>query len=844
MIPKELQKEGMRFCLINKNTKFPIEKGWTTKGYQYNDEKLKNHLEKGGNYGTIGGYNNLIIIDFDNEELQTKIINKLPKTFTVKTGGGLLHLYYYSDKTESYKILDKNKETLADIQGSGKMVVAPGSTHPNGNKYEVYKDEQINEINYAELKALLEPYNYQQKKEYKEYEKNYEEDNLISEIKSKISIKSLLSEYGVNTDRNPTNCPFHSSKGGKCLSFKGDVWKCFHCDEGGDIFNLYMIKNNCDFKTTLKELKEKAGIKEIKKVEEFYKNDNSTYEELPVDVYQDNKINSAEQFWIKQTFFYDKTGLYWFWNKKDNCYEIIDETTLMNGLRKAANNSIIIKNKEWGEINRAMKLVGRDHIPDEVPKTWIQFKDTIIDWKTGQKIQIRHNYWNTNPIPWKCKKGEIPTINKFFNEWVGEKYLQTLKEIIAYCMIQDYPLHRIFCLTGSGCNGKGVFQSLLRKIIGEKNVISTELDLLMENRFETAKLYKKLVCQMGETNFTEISKTSMLKKLSGQDLVGVEFKNKNPFDTVNYAKLIINTNSLPPTMDKTDGFYRRWMIIDFPNKFPEGNDIISMIPDEEIEFLCYECVKLIPDLIKRGHFHNEGDILERKKKYEEKSNPINSFIKENYVKNPNGKIPIFDFEDNYNSYLSERGLRTVNRKGLIRLLKSDGFDIEREHVEHDGKWTKWTFVYGLQLLDTLDTLDTESHLAPLYRSEGKIDVQSVQCVQKRKEGQNELILTPLEMNPYQPTNENISTGTPLETNPPTPSKEIISTGNFSTGNKMSNLDFVWNFFEKGNTIYEGDLENNCLYNNRMTKTQFYDILMRLQNEGVIFEPKPGQWKKL
>ena len=93
-----------------------------------------------------------------------------------------------------------------------------------------------------------------------------------------------------------------------------------------------------------------------------------------------------------------------------------------------------------------------------------------------------------------------PVIDKIFNEWVGEKYIKTLYEIIAYCLISDYPIHRLFCLIGAGLNGKGCFLRLLSKFIGEDNITSTELDVLLSSRFEVTRLHKKLVCMMGETN--------------------------------------------------------------------------------------------------------------------------------------------------------------------------------------------------------------------------------------------------------------------------------------------------------------------------------------------------------
>jgi len=71
----------------------------------------------------------------------------------------------------------------------------------------------------------------------------------------------------------------------------------------------------------------------------------------------------------------------------------------------------------------------------------------------------------------------------------------------------------------------------------------------------------------GRNKFQCIIPNINIKEVSWWDLVGFEYKNKNPFDEVNYAKILIATNNLPATADKTLGFYRRWIIIDFPNRF-------------------------------------------------------------------------------------------------------------------------------------------------------------------------------------------------------------------------------------------------------------------------------------
>src|SRR5690606_6339217 len=161
---------------------------------------------------------------------------------------------------------------------------------------------------------------------------------------------------------------------------------------------------------------------------------------------------------------------------------------------------------------------------------------------------------------------------------------------------------------------------MLIKFICNENYYCTKFDNIIETKFEVTRLHKNIVYKMGETNFREISKTSILKKLSGGDLIGFEYKNKDPFEEKNYAKIIISTNNLPATTDKTIGFYRRWMIIDFPNQFSESKDILSEIPEEEYESLATKCFFILTDLLNDRKFTNEGSIEDRIEKYESKSN--------------------------------------------------------------------------------------------------------------------------------------------------------------------------------------------------------------------------------
>lgn len=119
-LPKQLKNPEYRFILVLPWQKIPAEKEWAvtelekTKAYkdylayeeeecyaikpklhnyQYNDQYFNQKLENGYNYGVI--CNEVSVFDCDNVERLNElgILDKLPKTFTVKTQSGGLHKY-------------------------------------------------------------------------------------------------------------------------------------------------------------------------------------------------------------------------------------------------------------------------------------------------------------------------------------------------------------------------------------------------------------------------------------------------------------------------------------------------------------------------------------------------------------------------------------------------------------------------------------------------------------------------------------------------------------------------------------------------------------------------------
>lgn len=412
----------------------------------------------------------------------------------------------------------------------------------------------------------------------------------------------------------------------------------------------------------------------------------------------ENYYTNAENFHKIQPFFFDRNENFWFWNYPLKKWELVDETDIMNELDTSmGKNGITINPKLKNNYMEAFRRVGRRNIPKEMPKEWVQFKDKIYNLKTQKEFEVTPEYFCTNPIPHALGDSEdCPMVDKLLTDWVGDRKEQ-LYEVLAYCMLTDYPIHSITCLIGSGGNGKSRFLELLSDFIGNTNITSTELDTLMDSRFETFKLYRKLACIVGETNFGTLNKSSMIKKLAGQDLVSFEQKNKKPFEGINYAKIIIASNSLPTSTDTTLGFYRRWRIISFDNTFPDGQNVIKIVPECEYEALARKCLKSLVLLLERGQFLGVGTVEDRKREYILNSNPISHFIELHCEKDVNAFIKMPELFNAYIDYLKKNSKRLITFKTFIKVITEEGYELERTSKKVNETWINGTYILGLSL---------------------------------------------------------------------------------------------------------------------------------------------------
>lgn len=89
-------------------------------------------------------------------------------------------------------------------------------------------------------------------------------DSTIDEIKRRLDVVDVIGQT-VQLKRSGKAfkglCPFHTEKSGSFYVWPDTgTWRCFGCNEGGDLFSFVQKRDNLDFRDALRFLGERAGV--------------------------------------------------------------------------------------------------------------------------------------------------------------------------------------------------------------------------------------------------------------------------------------------------------------------------------------------------------------------------------------------------------------------------------------------------------------------------------------------------------------------------------------------------------------------------------------------------------
>lgn len=371
-------------------------------------------------------------------------------------------------------------------------------------------------------------------------------------------------------------------------------------------------------------------------------------------------------------------------------------------------------------------------LPEEIDQhpEKIVMKNGIYNLKTNKLEHHTAKDYHTLKIPVKYNpKADCPKIKKFISEIVKGKDQKTIQQLIGYCLYRKVPLQKAFMFIGEGANGKTTLINLIRKFLGEKNVSNTSLQSLSENRFAAARLKNSLANLFADLDTNALRKTGMFKMLVGKDPVYAEKKFKDGFQFQNYAKLIFSANKLPEVKEDTDAFFRRWIIINFPNIFKgekaNPNLLKELTTEKELSGLFNYAIKGLKQILKNKKFATNKTSDEWRETYKKMSDSLAAFIIDCVKDEPNNTITKRKFYQEYVKHCKKNKLPVKSKRKIGSQLPEQKENVIESTKRVNGKKQKaWRNIKviqdGEEVTETTEEDNEENEVKEINPEQEKI----------------------------------------------------------------------------------------------------------------------------
>lgn len=288
-------------------------------------------------------------------------------------------------------------------------------------------------------------------------------------------------------------------------------------------------------------------------------------------------------------------------------------------------------------IEGAKHIDGIPVIPTDFDKdVWlINLQNGVLDLKSGKlhphspdfmMSQISNASFNPNA---KCPRW-MDYLDKVTDS--NEELIKYMQKAVGYSLTGNTGEECLFILYGTGRNGKGTFAETLIHLLGSY-ARTAQVDSLMLKSVsgsganpDIARLKGARVVNAAEPQKNSSLNESLIKQLTGGDMVTARFLYSKEFEFRPEFKLWINTNYKPQISGNDDGIWSRVKLIPFTVYFPpEKRDpyLKDYLREKEIGGILYwalEGLKLwqkegleMPEMMKSvtKDYRSEMDIMQK-----------------------------------------------------------------------------------------------------------------------------------------------------------------------------------------------------------------------------------------
>ena len=311
--------------------------------------------------------------------------------------------------------------------------------------------------------------------------------------------------------------------------------------------------------------------------------------------------------------------------------------------------------------------------PNKINNDWINLKNGLLNPLTKEFKEHTPELFSTIRIPIEYNpKADCPLFKEKLTAKIDKPTLTVVQELFGYCYTSGQKHEVAFLFHGPKRTMKSTTLHILGKMLGDENVSAYSLQYLSDDEYGVAYLYGKPANICAELSTKALRDTGKFMMLTGGDKIGAAKKYGHPINFNPSTKLIFSCNNIPPTTNKDDAFYRRWIILKFDKQHQKDdtdNDLKEKI-EQELAGVLNWALEGLDRLTKQKNFSywlNEDDV---KDLYEKSSDSIQSYIFNHInTENDEGVLKKREIYKKYKEYCNMEELKVENQIKFGRMFK-------------------------------------------------------------------------------------------------------------------------------------------------------------------------------
>jgi putative DNA primase/helicase len=201
---------------------------------------------------------------------------------------------------------------------------------------------------------------------------------------------------------------------------------------------------------------------------------------------------------------------------------------------------------------------------------------------------------------------------------------------------------------------------------------------IVEGRFNLAGLSGKIANIAGDIDSKYLDDASTFKQITGEDTVEGEHKYGKPFSFRVWAVPIFSTNSFWKSADTTDGYFRRWIVLGFPNKVRGSKSFNEQDLFDEAPGILNKAVANLRVLMEREKFETYGSLSTLFEEFKNEADGVRMWLKEDERVEFDAGSELFRAKrsavyDYYADWNKSGGQKPLSRTELFKKLRDLGY---------------------------------------------------------------------------------------------------------------------------------------------------------------------------